>query len=130
MLSFIVVCSGPCDQLFHICCLYILNKIYYHICRFAFPCSPAAKCTILIRLKPFIFNRAPSIHMVNVLPGDYQHNWSSFIWEIIRAFMGHKGVIKVRFYCQLLNFNVCLRNCYCCVLCNTTRELPVSILFL
>lgn len=34
-----------------------------------------------------------------VLPGDYQHNWSSSIWEGVGAFMGCQGVAQVHFYC-------------------------------
>ena len=68
----------------------------------------------------------PQTHMSNTLPGDCQHHWSSFIWEVVRAFMGFKRIIKVHIYCELFNFCMCLHNCYCAVLYNSARNLPVS----
>lgn len=43
--------------------------------------------------------------------------------------MGFKRIIKVHLYCQLFNFCVCLHNCYCAVLHNPARDLPVSTVF-
>ena len=71
----------------------------------------------------------PQTHMSNTLPGDCQHHWSSFIREVVRAFMGFKRIIKVHIYCELFNFCMCLHNCYCAVLYNSARDLPVSNCF-
>jgi hypothetical protein len=66
----------------------------------------------------------------DILPGDYQHHWSSFIWEAFRTFVGLKRVIKVHLYRQFFDFCVCLHTCDCTVLYNTARELPVSTVLL
>jgi len=40
--------------------------------------------------------------------------------------MGFKRIIKVHIYCELFNFCMCLHNCYCAVVYNSARDLPVS----
>ena len=40
--------------------------------------------------------------------------------------MGFKRIIKVHIYCELFNFCICLHNCYCAVVYNSARDLPVS----
>lgn len=70
------------------------------------------------------------LYMTNISAGGCQHHWSSFIWEVVRTFMGFKRVIKVHLCCQLLNCCLCLHDCYCAVLYNSARDLPVSTVFL